>query len=118
MAIIFYLTSYKDFIIRVAVFALLFGLYKIFLAFTIPIIALNSTGIELRAINIPWKNIRSIDYIWKSRVLFLSIKLKNDKMVKEKVSNLSFQKDFIYLEAIIRAFRKKYRKAFIHRKML
>ncbi|MEC5157104.1 hypothetical protein RCH13_001003 [Chryseobacterium sp. MP_3.2] len=118
LAIIFYLTSYKDFIIRVAVFALLFGLYKIFLAFTIPIIALNSTGIELRAINIPWKNIRSIDYIWKSRVLFLSIKLKNDKMVKEKVSNLSFQKDFIYLEAIIRAFRKKYRKAFIHRKML
>ena len=103
--------------IKVAVFALLFGLYKIYLAFTKPIIALNARGIELRAINIPWKNMRSIDYKWKSRILFLSIKLKSGKMVKEKVSNLSFQKDFIYLESIIRAFRKKYRKAFVYRKM-
>lgn len=117
LAIIFYLTRYKDFMIKVAVFALLFGLYKIYLAFTKPIIALNARGIELRAINIPWKNMRSIDYKWKSRILFLSIKLKSGKMVKKKVSNLSFQKDFIYLESIIRAFRKKYRKAFVYRKM-
>lgn len=117
LAIVFYLTSYKDFMIKVAVFALLFGLYKIFLAFTKPIIALNSKGIELRSISIPWKNIRSIDYKRRSRVLFISIKLKSGKMIKEKVSNLSFQKDFIYLEAIIRAFRKKYRKEYVYRKI-
>lgn len=116
MSVFFYLTSHKDFIIKVAVFAFIFGLYKIFLAFAKPILALNENGIELRAISLPWRAIRTIELQWKSKVLYLTLNLKNGKVVKEKVENLSFQKDYIFLENIIRSFRKKHRKEFIFKK--
>ena len=115
-AIIFYFSSHKDVVIKVALFSIVFCCYKIFLAFTKPIIALNKNGIELRAVNIPWRNISSLDLIWNSHNLYLEFRLKNGKVTKEKVENLNFQLDYIYLEPIIRSFRRKNRTKYIFKK--
>ena len=114
-SVIFFNTDYKNQVLKIAIFALIFSGYKIYQAFFVPILRLDKNGIEVRAIRIPWKNIKKVKLNWKQKSLHLTFNLVNKKVVHEKVEPFNFL-EYIYLHQTIRGFKAKYRKKYILKK--
>ena len=108
LGVLFFFTDYKENILKVGIFAVFFNLYKIYQAYFVPILLLNENGIELRAVKIPWTNIKRIELNWQNHNFRLKITLINQKVMNEKIEGFHFMNS-IYLGPTIRAFKRKYR---------
>jgi hypothetical protein len=115
ITVFFTFSNHKDFVVRIGIFALFFNFYQFYKVFTIPLLVLNKKGMELRPINIPWKNIKKVRTNWKNHCFNLQIQLMNGKIVKEKLTEFSIY-DYMIISTIIKAFQKKYRNQFIFKK--
>lgn len=116
LTVFFTFSNHKDFVVKIGIFALFFNFYQFYKVFRIPLLKLNKMGIELRPINIPWKNIKKIRTNWNSHCFHLEIHLMNGKIVKEKLTEFSIY-DYVTISPIIKAFQKKYRNQFIFKKI-
>lgn len=112
-AILFIFTEYKESLLKIGIFAVFFGLYRLYNVITEPQLMMDSKGIHFRSVRVYWKDIKRIRMDFNKQVIF-QIDFKNGKKLTEKIDHptiISYQ-----LPKIIRSFKKKYRTPFVLKK--
>ena len=111
---LFLFSEYKEWALRIGIFAILFNIYKIFKILTEPSLKLNNKGIYFNSIRFYWKDIKKIKTNWENGNMFLNITLNSGKLVKEKIENFNIY-DFLKINLTVRSYKRKYRNKFIYK---
>ena len=112
VVLLFLLTDYKGFIVKIGIFTILFSSYNLYRILTEPSLKLDNKGIHFRSLRLYWKNIDKIKIRWQTgNNIDFTIKLNSEEIIQKRVKNLN---NHFFLSSTIRFYKKKYRNKFVY----
>ncbi|MBW8360209.1 MAG: hypothetical protein K0M63_10470 [Weeksellaceae bacterium] len=105
-------TEYREWSLRIGIFAALFGLYKLYKVITEPQVMLDAQGVHFRTVSVYWKDIRRIILTFEKTGVRFHVDFENGKKMTEAIDNFPLF-SYFDLKMDVRSFKKKFRKKFV-----
>lgn len=106
--VIFLFTEYKEWAVRIGIFAVFFSLFKIYQVYSNPLLKLDKKGVHFQSTRVAWTRIKKLTPKLEKQGLIMEILTFDGKLIKENLQELKFH-DVLSIYSSTRAFKKKYR---------